>query len=123
MQVLQMRINCYRFFLVLFLFAASIQSVGASTMGIVELDWEPHSETLLYNSIGCADECWVAKVKNRKTKKIIAELRCDGVDKMSLYLTIGKHPRKKVADTCEEFEKSDKFEAIPKALKRLIRHP
>ena len=45
--------------------------------GAYPLDWGRAGETLQYRSCGCADRCWVAEVKNQRSRKTLATLRCD----------------------------------------------
>ncbi|QET04813.1 hypothetical protein FOB72_22295 [Cupriavidus pauculus] len=41
------------------------------------LPWDRQGEALEYRSCGCADRCWVARVRNVRTKTVLATLRCD----------------------------------------------
>ncbi len=59
-----------------------------------KLDWGQPNESLEYHSMGCADACWVASLKDKKTHKSKIELTCTGVnspfDLTASYITSGK---------------------------------
>ena len=69
--------------LVLFWVVSSANAAGGT--GVYELPWLNSQETLEYHSCGCADSCWVAEVRSRKTRQLKAKLRCDC---KLLYLTL-----------------------------------
>ena len=50
---------------------------GAGGTGSTALAWKHPGETLVYRSCGCADACWVAEVRDRRTSAVKARLRCD----------------------------------------------
>lgn len=52
-------------------------SWGAGGTGTTVLAWRHAGETLVYRSCGCADACWVAEVRDRRTQVPKARLRCD----------------------------------------------
>ena len=52
-------------------------SWGAGGTGATVLAWRHAGETLVYRSCGCADACWVAEVRDRRTQAVKARLRCD----------------------------------------------
>ncbi|WP_124529863.1 hypothetical protein [Burkholderia sp. Bp8991] len=104
-------------------------SAHAQTSGPFELKWTHPGEKLVYQSRGCADECWEAAVVNKRTGVLLARLRCDGTD---LPLTLrGYRP----AATPSQVDLGDcspdswppdgvnKFEAIPAEFERLLRMP
>jgi hypothetical protein len=51
-----------------------------------QMPWGFKGERLYYLSCGLADECWEAKVREPKTKRLVATLRCDG---SKLFYSIG----------------------------------
>lgn len=50
---------------------------GAGGTGVIALAWKHPGETLVYRSCGCADACWLAEVRDRRTSAVKARLRCD----------------------------------------------
>lgn len=96
---------------------AGEKSLAASGNPLMQLAWKPKTEVLEYHSCGAADACWVAQIKNKKTRKRIAVLRCDGE---KLFSILGKQPEIIAADDCRRFENENKFQEIPKALRTLL---
>ena len=92
--------------------------LASSGNPVVRLAWKPPAEILEYHSCGAADACWVAQVKNMKTKRKIATLRCDGE---KLFSSVGKHAEVIAAEDCHRFESENKFQVIPEALRTLLR--
>lgn len=99
------------------LFTVGEVSLASSGNPPNQLAWRPKTEVLEYHSCGAADACWVAQVKNKKTKKRVALLRCDGE---KLFSILGKHPEIVAAENCHLFENESKFQEIPKALRTLL---
>ena len=100
------------------LLAFTGQAIAARGKPITRIDeWKPTTEILEYHSCGMADMCWVAEVKNKKTKRRVASLRCDGE---KLFSILGKHPEIVAAENCHLFENESKFQEIPKALRTLL---
>ena len=99
------------------LFTVGEESLAASGNPLMQLAWKPKTEFLEYHSCGAADACWVAQIKNKKTKKRIALLRCDGEKFFSI---LEKHSEIIAADDCRRFENGNKFQEIPKTLRTLL---
>ena len=99
------------------LFTVGGESLASSGNPLMQLAWKPKTEVLEYHSCGAADACWVAQIKNKKTKKRIAVLRCDGE---KLFSILGKHQEITSAEDCHRFENGNKFQEIPKALRKLL---
>lgn len=97
--------------------ASGGEAFGSSGNVITHLAWKPKTEVLEYHSCGAADACWQAQVKNKKTKKRIATLRCDGE---KLFSSFGKYPETITAPDCNHFENKDKFQLIPEKLRSLL---
>jgi hypothetical protein len=55
----------------------AINAYGSGENTTYVLDWKNPAETLEYHVCGCADSCWVAEVKIKKTRALKARLRCD----------------------------------------------
>ena len=53
------------------------QAFASSNPGTHQLDWRVPGEVLVYRSCGCADGCWSAEVRVRRTQVVKARLRCD----------------------------------------------
>ena len=87
--------------------------------GAYPLDWGRSGEVLEYRSCGCADSCWVAEVKNRRTRQTLATLRCDCE---RLFSRVGaRGPEVQRAPNCAAFEvTADKPDAIRQALEELL---
>ena len=61
----------------LLLLSTASTCFASSGTGEYELPWPHKNEILMYHSCGCADSCWVAEVRERKTKKVLNRLSCD----------------------------------------------
>lgn len=99
------------------LLAASGKTFASSGNPVMYLAWQPATEVLEYHSCGAGDACWVAHVKSRKTKQRIAMLRCDGE---KLFSGVAGQPEAMVAGDCHQFERENKFQRIPAALRALL---
>ncbi|MES2610820.1 MAG: hypothetical protein V4679_11305 [Pseudomonadota bacterium] len=103
--------------------AALLLALASPTLwaagGAYPLDWGRSGEVLEYRSCGCADSCWVAEVKNRRTRQTLARLRCDCERLFSQVGTRGAE--KERAPSCSAFEGTkDKQSAIRQELERLL---
>jgi hypothetical protein len=63
--------------LVLSIISCSSLAWASSNPGTYRLDWHVPGETLTYRSCGCADSCWNAAVRVRRSGIVKARLRCD----------------------------------------------
>jgi hypothetical protein len=101
----------------------AVQASAAGGTGVYELRWSKATELLEYRSCGCADACWVAEVRSRKTRHLKARLRCDCE---KLFSSVGTRNSKSAktekiqSQSCTAFENADKAEAISKALEQLL---
>jgi hypothetical protein len=103
---------------VFFLLFAGISINAFGGHEIQELDWNNPTETLKYHTCGCADSCWVAEVRSRKTNQLKARLACDCE---KLYVSLdAKTPDRIYKNDCSEFETDEKFKKIPRAMKSLL---
>jgi hypothetical protein len=91
---------------------------AAGGTGAYELAWKKSGEVLEYHSCGCADSCWVAEVKNRKTNILKARLRCDCE---RLYYSYGVAPEQQYAQSCAAFETGEKLKAIRETMELILR--
>jgi hypothetical protein len=98
-------------------FAPGVHASGGK--GSYELPWRTRGEVLEYRSCGCADSCWVAEVRDTRTKALRGRLRCDCE---RLFYMPGPHgPERVQAQSCEIVEgAADKSQAIGHALERLL---
>lgn len=83
------------------------------------LDWENKSQVLEYRSCGCADSCWVAELRAKKGRKLLAGLRCD-----CTRLWVIPSPGAKEVEhrpTCEGFDEVGKFERITEELRKVVK--
>lgn len=101
--------------LLLALLSSALWAAG----GTYPLEWGRSVEVLEYRSCGCADSCWVAEVKNRRTRQTLATLRCDCE---RLFSRVGaRGPEVQRAPHCAAFEgTADKPGAIRHALEELL---
>ncbi len=87
--------------------------------GAYPLDWGRSGEVLEYRSCGCADSCWVAVVKNRRTRQTLASLRCD-CERLFSQVGVRGHEVQR-APNCAAFEGvADKPGAIRQALEDML---
>lgn len=87
-------------------------------MGEIRLPWRYPGERLYYRSCGCADACWVAEVRDRRTSRVKARLRCD-CEKLLFSLGDGAEDGP-FADTCDSIQTSDKFKLIPDMMRKIL---
>lgn len=85
--------------------------------GVYELPWHTRGEVLEYHACGCASSCWVAEVRNARTRALKARLRCDC--ERLFYMPGPRGPERVEAQSCE-LGSDDKSQAIGKTLKRLL---
>ncbi|WP_137925495.1 hypothetical protein [Cupriavidus sp. 2SB] len=103
--------------LLLALTVVAHEAAASSGNRVALLEWEPRTEVLEYRSCGAADACWIAEVRNKRTKRLVAKLRCDSEQ---LFAKVGKRPETLVAPDCRKFETESKFTEIPSALRVLL---
>jgi hypothetical protein len=83
------------------------------------LPWTEKSEQLTYRSCGCADGCWIAELRERKSKRLKAVLRCDCSNLHGVYPA--NSSERELQESCSEInDRSDKMDAVSKMMKRLI---
>ncbi len=100
--------------------AALLLALASPALWSYPLDWGRPDESLEYRSCGCADSCWVAEVKNRRTQQTLARLRCDCERLFSQ--TGARDPEVERAPSCAAFEgTADKPGAIRQALEELLK--
>ena len=103
-----------------FLVAATTAEASGGT-GEYELDWSGRHEVLAYHSCGCADDCWVAEVRDRRTRQRKARLHCDCE---KAFYALGRAGREKpYAETCEALNTDRKPAAIARAMRKLLGRP
>lgn len=109
---------------VIFLAFSITVPAAAQTGAPFELDWPHSGERLVYGSRGCADECWMADVRDKRGNRLIGRLQCDG--KTLSYDQPSVRAKGIVVGTCDDINDSaargvkSKFEAIPEILERLL---
>lgn len=69
-----------------------------------ELPWSHKNEVLMYHSCGCADSCWVAEVRERKTKNVLNRLSCDCTSLS--YSKDGRERDTPIHESCEAMNES-----------------
>ena len=110
-------------FLVAFTLAcAAATSLSASfPSGDQQLPWKYKGERLIYRSCGCADACWVAEVRDAKTSKVKARLRCDCT---KLYYSVGGASQESVFEgSCDSINTPAKFEIISNTMLKILGRP
>lgn len=103
--------------LLLSAFALGAQASGGKSTD--RLPWKTPGEVLEYRACGCADSCWVAEVRNARSRALKGRLRCDCEQ---LHATLGARGKEQVyAPSCATVNGSDKSEAIRETMERLLR--
>ena len=97
--------------------AGSSEVLASGGNPVSQLEWKFKKEVLEFHSCGSADACWIAEVKQKKSKRTIAKLRCDGEN---LFSKVGEKAETEVVDGCAPFEGDNKFQEIPEALRKLL---
>lgn len=83
------------------------------------LPWGEKTEQLTYRSCGCADSCWVAELRERKSKRLKAVLRCDCSNLHGVYPADSSE--RDLQESCSEInDGSDKMHLVSQTMKRLI---
>jgi hypothetical protein len=83
------------------------------------LQWANKSEELTYQSTGCADACWIAELRERKTKRVKARLLCDGSNLHGIYPA--KSSQRDLQRSCAEMNWStEKMDLIPEEMRNLV---
>lgn len=104
--------------LMLLSFAAVARAAGGTPP--YPLDWRVPGEELVYRSCGCADACWVAEVRDRRTHAVKARLRCDCETLHFERFAVAAKPV--VLGRCDPLNGSErKADAIGEALEDLLR--
>lgn len=107
----------------LLLLAALSPRAFAQTKAPFELRWPHEGQTLIYGSDGCADECWYAEVRRKRSHRVLARLYCDGA---TLTLARSGNAEARVVGRCDDINEDgvrgikSKFDAIPEILERLM---
>jgi hypothetical protein len=100
------------FFLIIFAIAST--TVDASCCdGESKIPWKLKNEILMYHSCGCADACWVAEVRNKKTGSVKIRLRsnCE-----KIFQKVGSQSEQEFKGDPEPFFSMQKFDAISKIM-------
>jgi hypothetical protein len=97
-------------------------ALSAATYGesghLYKLPWNNPTEVLEYCSCGCADSCWTAEVRTKKTKSLKAKLRCD-CEKLYVFIP-EEHAERVYQENCSAFENDYKMEIIKKSLEKIL---
>ncbi|MDD2933595.1 MAG: hypothetical protein PHO76_06875 [Methylotenera sp.] len=118
--------KCSNYLISIFIFFAfSVTASAACCDKTSKLEWGNSTEVLEYRSCGCADSCWVAEIKSKKTRRLKARLRCNCE---KTYFSIGSSKigggsERIYENNCSRFENDDKFKAINETMKQLLTHP
>ena len=82
------------------------------------LPWHYKGERLYYRSCGAADACWVAEVRETKTKQVKARLRCDST---KMFYSVGNTLKElPFSESCDTANTDEKFKIIPKLLQKIL---
>lgn len=94
---------------------------AAGGTGEYELPWPHQGEVLMYHSCGCGDACWVAEVRERRSRKVLNRLGCD-CSSLS-YAAGGQRKRSRpLQESCDEInDSSDKAGRIKSKIEQLRR--
>ncbi|TQF09485.1 hypothetical protein FJV41_44340 [Myxococcus llanfairpwllgwyngyllgogerychwyrndrobwllllantysiliogogogochensis] len=83
------------------------------------IPWEDKSQVLEYRSCGCADSCWVAELRAKKGRKLLARLRCD-CEKLWV-IPSGNSKEAEYRATCDGFDTERKLDLIAEELKKVLK--
>jgi hypothetical protein len=101
------------------LISIGIDAYASSHPGLFTLTWANKSERLTYRSCGCADSCWVAKLRERKTLHIKAILSCNCENLYFIFPINSKEEA--LGKSCNKInDSSDKFKLISDEIKSII---
>jgi hypothetical protein len=101
---------------------ATASATALAGSGEYPLPWPNAGEVLMYRSCGCADACWVAEVRQRRTHQPLARLRCD-CSTLS-YSSNGRAPDRPLNESCEAINQGpDKAESIRRKIESLREAP
>ena len=110
-----------RFIEYFFTFIFTITSTLAQAAccdGESKMPWNRKNEVLMYHSCGCADACWVAEVRNKRTGSVKIRLRsnCE-----KIFQRVGAQTEQEFKGNPEPFFTAQKFDVIPKTMHELSR--
>jgi hypothetical protein len=90
---------------------------GTEVHPLYALSWSNPKEVLIYRSCGCADACWTATVKDKKTGAVKATLKrnCD-----RLAYALGRRPLQALTMPLEPFDSENKNQKIKQTLERIL---
>lgn len=85
---------------------------------VYQFSWANSKERLDYQSCGCADNCWTAKIYDTSVRKerLKLELHCDCE---SMHLSIAGGKPIKYLDSCAAFQGENKNEAIQDEIRKI----
>lgn len=100
-----------------FLSPPAIAASGTTLHPLYVLAWSNPKEVLTYRSCGCADACWTATVKVKKTGVVKATLKrsCDRLD-----YALGRKPLLPLDAPLEQFDADDKNQKIKQTLEKIL---
>lgn len=99
---------------------AAMPASASGGTGEYRLGWPVKGEILAYHSCGCADACWVAEVRDSRTKTMKSRLRCD-CERLH-FLRPGLVDEHVISNSCDDINNSDdKPAAIRRKLSDLYR--
>lgn len=82
------------------------------------LDWDNASQVLEYRTCGCADSCWVAELRKKKSRKFLVKLKCDC---SQLWVATEKNPKETLYRTdCNGFDTEEKMSRIAAEVRTLL---
>ena len=90
--------------------------------GTYPIDWNGRGEVLNYHSCGCADDCWVAELQDKRTKRVKARLRCDC--ETLFFYRFASHRENLTLGSCTAINRNEhKSERITETLEKLLANP
>jgi hypothetical protein len=104
----------------LLLFSTGLSAYASSNPQLYTLSWTTKGETLTYRSCGCADSCWLAWLRDRRTKRLKATLRCDCENLFAVFPANSKE--KPLEQSCSAINESpEKFRLISEKMKEIVK--
>ena len=98
---------------------SSAKAHGTAIHPLYPLNWRVRGEMLHYRSAGCADHCWYAEVRVKRTRALRARLSCDS--ELLHYYQPSASPKRRSLGSCAPINDSEhKMDLIGGRLKQLL---
>jgi hypothetical protein len=82
------------------------------------LPWENPAQELKYRNCGCADACWIAELRSKKSGNLLVKLRCT-CEKLMVTSAADVKKEEEYRPDCKGFDTEEKFARIAAEVKAL----